>query len=232
VPSNIGTFAFTVTASNYFFGTASRTYTIAIAPGLSVPQPAPRPALLGKPYHFTFSAPHATFAIAQGALPPGLKLTLAGNIVGDPTGAGSYAFTITATGTGNATSSRQFTLKVLPAFLGFLTPRPHSVHARHRSIRVMFRLGAYNGARIPSSFAAKLPVHVTLIYRHHVISVAKCRYSATTREFACYLKQPDQPAHTKRHYYITAYERVGATFARIPPGKHSSTLNPEAIYVR
>jgi hypothetical protein len=91
-------------------------------------QPAPAPVVLapaslphapvGIPYGqaVTASGPAGpfTFAVSAGALPPGLTLGGSGAIAGTPTAAGTFAFTVTATGPALATGNRAYTLTVDP----------------------------------------------------------------------------------------------------------------------
>jgi len=69
---------------------------------------------LNSPYNQTVTASPSggnySFAVTAGALPTGLLLNAAtGAISGTPTAAGSYNFTITATGFGSCTGSRNYT---------------------------------------------------------------------------------------------------------------------------
>src|SRR5205807_925692 len=53
-----------------------------------------------------------SFSVASGALPPGLALGSGGVLSGTPTKAGSYTFTVSATGPGASPTSKQYTLNV------------------------------------------------------------------------------------------------------------------------
>ncbi|MEP7338784.1 MAG: putative Ig domain-containing protein [Acidobacteriota bacterium] len=53
-----------------------------------------------------------TFAVTAGSLPPGLSLATGGAITGTPTQAGTFNFTITATGPGSCTGSRTYSLVI------------------------------------------------------------------------------------------------------------------------
>ena len=99
----VGTFNFTVTATDNFGQTGSRAYTVAIAaPTLTM---TPAPGTLNAAYAalfsqaFTASGGSNTFSYAiTGALPAGLNLS-GDTISGAPTVPGSYPVTITATDT-------------------------------------------------------------------------------------------------------------------------------------
>jgi subtilisin family serine protease len=77
---------------------------------------------VGEAYSATFTAsglgstPPFTFAVSAGSLPPGLVLDASGDLSGEPTAAGSFDFTITATDStpapGPYSGSRAYTLVV------------------------------------------------------------------------------------------------------------------------
>jgi Putative Ig domain/Calx-beta domain len=104
-PTAIGSFTFTVRASN---GTAPDAFTANITIVVA-PQPvAPSftatvvpSGTVGSPYSHTFVAtgvPSAmTFTVASGVLPGGLTLSTAGLLSGSPTGAGTFTFVVKAT---------------------------------------------------------------------------------------------------------------------------------------
>ena len=74
------------------------------------------PTALNAPYNRVITATGSTapysYAVTNGALPPGLTLTPGGVLSGTPTTAGSYTFTVTATDSTGNTGSRQYTLVV------------------------------------------------------------------------------------------------------------------------
>ena len=57
------------------------------------------------------SGPYS-FAIASGQVPPGVSLGSGGSLSGTPTKAGTFSFVVRVTGSGGATGSRTFTLKI------------------------------------------------------------------------------------------------------------------------
>lgn len=71
---------------------------------------------LGTPYAQTFTqtggAGTVAFTIVAGALPPGLALNSAGILSGTPAGAGTFNFTVRATGSGNCFGERAYTLLI------------------------------------------------------------------------------------------------------------------------
>lgn len=105
-PTTAGTYTFTVTVTEQTPGPAfgdytSRTYTIKIN---QITTASPLPAgTVGALYDITFAqsgltAP-ITWAVESGTLPPGISLDPpTGDLLGTPTTAGVYTFTISATG--------------------------------------------------------------------------------------------------------------------------------------
>src|SRR6202042_229459 len=164
---------------------------------------------------FGFARPNALFAVTRGALPPGLKLSKNGIISGNPKRVGLSTFTVTASTPAAVipaeSSSRNFTMKVLPAFLGFSAPHPRATERDSpHTIRVIFRLGAYGGDLIGSSISRALAAEVTLPAsgRKAPLATAHCSYYARGKTYICHLRQPHLPAYTtKRRFYITAYVR-------------------------
>jgi hypothetical protein len=121
-PATAGTFNFTVTATGFVSGsnncTGSQAYSLVIAcPTITVSPTTLPGGTVGAAYNQTVSAaPTGTtysFAVTAGALPTGLTLSGAGAITGTPTVAGSFTFTITATGFGACTGSRQYTVQIV-----------------------------------------------------------------------------------------------------------------------
>ena len=129
-PSGPGSFTFTVSASNGVSPAASQPLSITVsqAPALTAASP-PGSATVGATYGYTFAAsgsPAPTFAVASGALPPGLSLDgPSGILAGTPTAAGTYAFTVSATnGVGNPAVSGSLSIAVsqAPAFTADAPP--------------------------------------------------------------------------------------------------------------
>jgi len=124
-PTAMGTFNFTVTATDSSTGTgapftASRAYSLTIGLGTVAITPASLPnASQGSAYSQTIGAsgglsPYA-FSITAGALPSGLALSGAGVLSGTPTVNGTFNFTVTATdSTGGtpATAAKAYALVV------------------------------------------------------------------------------------------------------------------------
>lgn len=102
------------TQTLWFSGNSSDSFVFTVSqapetfPNFTASSP-PSSAAVGSPYAgYTFSASGGgmAYAVATGALPPGLTLASNGSLSGTPTTAGSYTFTVSATNSqGTATTS-------------------------------------------------------------------------------------------------------------------------------
>jgi len=122
-PTTIGTFTFTVTATDANGCPGSQPYTITInaaCPTLTI-SPATLPnGNLGVLYSQTITASGGTapyiFTVTAGALPPGLALTSSGPstalLSGTPTSTGTFSFTITATDANGCQVSQAYTILI------------------------------------------------------------------------------------------------------------------------
>jgi large repetitive protein len=121
-PTQAGNFTFTVRATDSSTGTgapfsASQSYSLTVnAPTISL-TPSTLPAATGggaylQPLNASGGVGSYTFSVSAGALPPGISLSGAGVLSGTPTGAGSSAFTITATDSLGFTGSQAYNLTV------------------------------------------------------------------------------------------------------------------------
>ncbi len=123
--TQLGTFNFTITATDANAITGSRDYTLTVNAPILTLSPATFPAAtVGALYSQTLSTSRNiviggetyTYAITAGTLPAGLSLTSAGFLSGTPTAGGTFNFTITstdnATGAGPYTGSQAYTLTV------------------------------------------------------------------------------------------------------------------------
>jgi len=99
-PTTIGTFNFTITASNSA-GADSRLFSISVAGVPPVITTTLADGTFGSAYSETAAATGEeapTFAVTAGALPAGLTLdSTTGEISGTPTAIGTFSFTVTAT---------------------------------------------------------------------------------------------------------------------------------------
>jgi hypothetical protein len=140
-PTGLGTFTFTVKATDASGCTGERRYTLLICPVVTV-NPATIPAgTVGAPYNQTFTqtggAGVITWSVSAGALPGGLTLNAAtGLLSGRPSAQGPFNFTIRATDANGCFGERGYTLVInpltglqyypLPAPVRLLDTRPGS----------------------------------------------------------------------------------------------------------
>jgi uncharacterized repeat protein (TIGR01451 family) len=113
-----GSYPLTITAHNGVSPNASQAFVLTVngvPPALTADSPAT--ALpVNAPYSYQFTAsgdPAPTFAVASGALPTGMTLSLAGLLNGTPTTPGKFTFTVSASdGYGPAAVSPSITITV------------------------------------------------------------------------------------------------------------------------
>jgi hypothetical protein len=119
-PTATGAFNFTVTATGAGGLTGSRGYAVRINVVTVNPSTLPDGAV-GNAYSQTLTAIGGTgpftFAVTMGMLPDGLTLSAAGLLSGMPTAAGTFDFTVTATGTGGSMGTRSYMLIIHPAIV-------------------------------------------------------------------------------------------------------------------
>ena len=116
----------------------------------------------GVPYNQTISASNGaapyTFAVASGALPPGLALSSAGSLSGTPTTVGSFSFSVTATDANGSIGSQSYTIVITYNFTGFFQPVDNlpaqNVAKAGSATPIKFSLGGDQGLNI---FAAGYP---------------------------------------------------------------------------
>ena len=112
-----GTYSFTVAATDANGCRGTRAYTLTVScPPITV-SPATVPAgTVGSPYSQTLTATGGVgpyvFAIASGALPPGLTLSAGGVLSGTPTTPGTSNFAVTATDANNCSGTRSYSMTV------------------------------------------------------------------------------------------------------------------------
>jgi hypothetical protein len=105
-------------------------------PALSFTSKGPPPGKVGEHYDFQYSAtdpPGITYAVTAGSVPAGLSLSPAGRLSSNPTTPGTYTFTVTATGSDGATTSRQDSVGIAARgapTISFTSGPPHPGTAR------------------------------------------------------------------------------------------------------
>lgn len=122
-PTALGTFNFTVTATDANGCTGSQAYALTITCATITVSGSPGGGTTGVAYGpVTFTATGGvaprTFSVTSGAVPTGLTLSTGGVLSGTPTAAGTFNFTITATdsstGTGSpCTGSQAFSITIV-----------------------------------------------------------------------------------------------------------------------
>ena len=120
-PTSVGTYGFTVTATDVDGDTATGTYSVQITAGqvLTVLPPSLPNGFWGAPYTATVTATGGTgtgytFTVSAGALPAGLTLATGGAITGTPTATGNFTLTVTATDSAGNWGQRAYTLRIDP----------------------------------------------------------------------------------------------------------------------
>jgi large repetitive protein len=116
-PTSVGSYSFTVTATDSLNATGSQAFSVTVSPAVVDIQPGSlSPASRGVFYAALLTASGGTapytFAVTSGSLPAGLSLAATGQLSGTPGATGSYTFTATATDAHGASNSRTFVLNV------------------------------------------------------------------------------------------------------------------------
>jgi hypothetical protein len=111
-----GTYNFTLQAAAAGGCSGTQPYSIVVSCPTVTVNPGSLPAgTTGTAYSQSLSAApggNYSFSKTSGTLPPGLSLSAAGSLSGTPTTAGSYTFSVTATGFGSCTGSRSYTVTI------------------------------------------------------------------------------------------------------------------------
>ena len=119
-PTTVGTYTFTVTATDAVGSAASQSYTVVINPTVTLTTSptltswTPHQPGYSQTIHATGGTGSFTFALTSGSLPPGLTLGTGGVLTGTPTTAGTYVFTVTATDKVGASGSQPYVLTISP----------------------------------------------------------------------------------------------------------------------
>ncbi|MGD0501006.1 MAG: M36 family metallopeptidase, partial [Bryobacteraceae bacterium] len=122
-PTSAGVFSFTLRVADNAGATATAAFTLTISPvtppSIVMPSSALPAGFVGVAYSLTLSTTGGitpfSWSLAWGVLPAGLTLTSDGAILGTPTTAGYYSFTIRVQDWASATGTTTFTLTVAAA---------------------------------------------------------------------------------------------------------------------
>ncbi len=128
-PTNSGTFSFTVQLTDYPGLTTTKAFAVSIPiPPLVITSVSPMVnGQLGSPYSQALIAvggiaPYS-WSIATGSLPPGLKLSSAGNITGTPTTVGAYQFMAQVTDSVGTVVTKPLAITITSSTLTITTDR-------------------------------------------------------------------------------------------------------------
>ncbi len=117
-PTATGSFRFTASVSDSSGGSATKDFTLASAPALTITTAPALPAgSTGTAYSLTLAAAGGTpaylWSVTAGSLPPGITLDgKTGILSGTPSAAGDFTFTATVTDSVSATAQKQFTVSI------------------------------------------------------------------------------------------------------------------------
>jgi outer membrane autotransporter protein len=120
IPRSDGNFSITVRSTDSNGQTGSRVYTFTITPATVVLTPATLPSgTVGTAHSQSLSssggiAPY-TYAIASGALPPGISFSSAGVFSGTPTTAGSYTAVVRSTDDAGYNATQSYSIVIADA---------------------------------------------------------------------------------------------------------------------
>ncbi|MGH6692208.1 MAG: Ig domain-containing protein, partial [Gammaproteobacteria bacterium] len=169
-PTAVGTFSFTIKATDADGCIGSASYTVEVTP---CPTIALAPALLassmvGANYSVTITASGGRapydFTLSGGTLPPGLTFDPRGVLSGQPTAAGSFNFTIRAADLDGCTGSRSYLLRIDPPTCPTITVGPSQIAAS--TVGAVFsETFTATGGRTPYAFvlsSGALPPGLTL----------------------------------------------------------------------
>ncbi len=116
LPVSTGSYNFTMTVTDALGMTASQPFVVAIGASLQISTLSLDSGTVGAAYSQQVTATGGTapytYVATSGSVPPGLVLASSGVIMGTPTTAGPYSFTVTVTDAKNATASQAYSVTV------------------------------------------------------------------------------------------------------------------------
>ena len=119
IPTEDGTFSFTITAQDANNCTGSREYMLVVCPTITfTPQKEHLPSgIVGVPYSQTIensNDPNTLIQLTAGELPPGLDEVSGSYIIeGTPTEVGTWTFTLTADTGEGCQESKEYTIQII-----------------------------------------------------------------------------------------------------------------------
>lgn len=161
-PSQSGTFLFTLTATDSAGANAQVGYAITVtSAALTISSGNPlQAAVAAASYSQTLSASGGTapynWLVVSGILPPGLTLSGAGALSGEPTKAGAFNFTVRVTDATSATATQVFNLSVNSNCAFAVSPGAQAFPAAgaNGTIRVTAATGCEWGASVGPAWVA------------------------------------------------------------------------------
>lgn len=123
VPTRVQTTTFTVRARDQAGNTATKTFTLTVDPAsplvITNGTDQLRDGTVGVAYEASLfpggGVPPYTWSHVAGLLPPGLSVQASpGRVLGTPTSAGTFTFTVRVNDSGGQSATQQFTVRILP----------------------------------------------------------------------------------------------------------------------
>lgn len=166
-PTAAGSFTFTAQVTDANNTSASRQFTVTIAPQLTISSVSPLAAgQVNVAYNFTFTATGGlggnVWTLNSGSLPNGLSLNSAGTLSGIPTVAGSFTFNVKVADTSGFFQTRDFSVTINPPTLLITTASPILSGQATVPYSVTFTSTGGAGGNVWSVFSGSLPSGLTL----------------------------------------------------------------------
>jgi hypothetical protein len=227
MPTQAGTFSFTIQVRDSSARKANASYSVSIAPPpLQITTSSLPNGQVSSSYSATLAASGGTtpysWSVTSGALPPGLTLTAAtGQIGGTPTQSGTFAFTAQVLAASGQTASASYSINIAPPPLQITTS---SLPGGQVSVSYSATLTA-SGGTAPDSWSVtsgSLPPGLTLTASTGQITGTPSQ--SGTFSFTAQVQDSSSPVQSKSATYSVS---VGSaplqnTTASLPGGQASS----------
>jgi hypothetical protein len=162
-PTAEGFYHFTISATDARGISGQASLFLQILPAFEVNPPFLDQARVDRPFAVTLAASGGvapySFAVTDGALPPGLTLSPTGLLSGTPTKSGFYGFTVTATDARGLAKSQSYFVQVLDALI---TIGPDTLPDGQVGVEYQQQLAASGGSAPYTFFADFLPFGLVL----------------------------------------------------------------------